>query len=402
VAWSDLNDLVGGLPRSAYDYSAFWKGDRSAWRGFTTENVRVGTSVTFVRRDRQPTIRAQQASQPIAVHDAHPDLVLIGCVKQKLPHPAPAKDLYASALFRKERAYAEASGAPWFVLSAEHGLVDPSTVLEPYDLRLSKTSREYRRGWGDRVADQIAQDCGDIDGLVIEIHAGAAYADAIRDRLTAAGASVREPLRGLTMGQRLAWYGAGTPSAPAERAPVPEVAELVNRLGSDGNATAPEAFLATNGAGTRHPGLYSWWVDSAGAADLRRGLGEPLQEGLIYAGLAGATRRRSGRRSSNTLWGRICGMHLGGRYQFSTFRLSLGSILASASDAYEIDEAALTAWMHEHLRLVTVVVDDADALDQLETNVLATLDPPLNLDKMPKTETRLRLSALRRQYGKRH
>lgn len=66
----------------------------------------------------------------------------------------------------------------------------------------------------------------------------------------------------------------------------------------------------------------------------------------------GATRVRSGRKSSNTLWGRIRSMHLGGRHEFSTFRLSLGSVLAAARREPAIDEARLTAWMHQHLRVV--------------------------------------------------
>ncbi|WP_157362078.1 DUF6884 domain-containing protein [Haloechinothrix halophila] len=45
-----------------------------------------------------------------------------------------------TASARKERSYAEATGASWFVLSAEHGLVAPATVLQPYELRLADTS----------------------------------------------------------------------------------------------------------------------------------------------------------------------------------------------------------------------------------------------------------------------
>ena len=93
-------------------------------------------------------------------------------------------------------------------------------------------------------------------------------------------------------------------------------------------------------------------------------------------------------------------MHLGGRHDFSTFRLSLGSILASARTETEIDEERLTAWMHEHLRFVTIPVDDGDALDGLERAVLRELDPPLNLDKMPPSPIRGRLTELRRQYGR--
>jgi hypothetical protein len=55
--------------------------------------------------------------------------------------------------------------------------------------------------------------------------------------------------------------------------------------------------------------------------------------------------------------------------------------------------------MHEHLRVVAIPVEDADALDRLETAVLAELDPPLNLAKMRKTPTRVRLTELRRLHA---
>ncbi len=128
---------------------------------------------------------------------------------------------------------------------------------------------------------------------------------------------------------------------------------------------------------------------------------QEIAPGLIYAGLAGATRVKSGRKSKNTLWGRVKGMHLGGRHEFSTFRLSLGSILASAAGDTDIDEIRLTAWMHDHLRVIAIPVEDADSLDLLETALLAELDPPLNLDKMSRTDIRRRLTELRRAHGKR-
>lgn len=91
-------------------------------------------------------------------------------------------------------------------------------------------------------------------------------------------------------------------------------------------------------------------------------------------------------------------MHLGGRHEFSTFRLSLGSVIAEARGESGIDELALTAWMHEHLRVVAIPVDDPDTLGQVETRVLEVIDPPLNLDKMARTDLRRRHTELRRQY----
>ena len=404
VAWDDLDRLVGGLPKSAYVHSAFWKGERSGWPGFTTSRVEVGELVTFVRRDRTTADSARSAPAAVRAPARQVDVVLVGCVKRKLDAPAPARELYTSPLFRKERDYAEQAGVPWFILSAEHGLVAPDQVLEPYDLRLSKTSREYRRTWGARVVEQLREAVGSVAGKAIEIHAGSAYSDAIRVLLSRQGATVIEPLAGLTMGARLAWYGKATETMDTMATPpVPEtdVGELIDKLTRANEAIAPAEFLAGAGDGLRSPGLYSWWVDAAGAADLSKGLGQSVSDGLIYAGLAGATRSRSGRRSKNTLWGRIKTMHLGGRHEFSTFRLSLGSVLAEARGDAEIDEAALTDWMHEHLRLVAVPVADADTLGGVETSVLTELNPPLNLDKVKRDALRTRLSALRKKYGRR-
>jgi hypothetical protein len=148
IDWSELDNLVGGLPDSAYKHAAFWKGDRSAWRGFTTTDVRVGTSVTFVRgTTTSPTRSARSLARrpPERRPTVSPNIVLVGCVKQKLDQPAEARTLYTSPLFRKGRAHAESAGCPWFILSAQHGLVDPTTVLAPYDLRLSRTSSDYRQ-----------------------------------------------------------------------------------------------------------------------------------------------------------------------------------------------------------------------------------------------------------------
>ncbi|WP_262852281.1 DUF6884 domain-containing protein [Mumia quercus] len=405
LAWDELDALVGGLPKSAYKHGAFWKGYRSGWPGFTTSSVKVGESVTFVRRaTTNATMPGDGGPPAVRAPDSAPDLVLVGCVKKKLDVPAPAKDLYTSTLFRKERAYAEQAGARWFVLSAEHGLVDPEQVLEPYDLRLSKTSRDYRRAWGARVVKQLGEAVGTVDGRTIEVHAGSAYADAIRGLLSGEGATVIEPLAGLTMGARLSWYGtAGDPVSTVTPPQMPDagVAELLDRLTHADEAITPAAFLAGAGDGLRSPGLYSWWVDDEGAADLSRGLNHPIRPGLIYAGLAGATRSRSGRKSKNTLWGRIKSMHLGGRHEFSTFRLSLGSVLSEARGEVDIDEEALTAWMHEHLRLVAVPFANADTLGDVETEILAELDPPLNLDKVRRTPLRAHLSALRKSHGRR-
>lgn len=393
LPWNDIDRLVGGLPRSAYDHPAFWSGDRSQWRGFRATNVRVGDAVLFIRNTsataEPPSIvnRAPSSTVP-----AQPDVVLIGCSKSKLDYPAPAQDLYTSALFAKRKAYATATGKPWFILSAQHGLLKPTTQIAPYDLNLGDTPQSFRSSWGTRVAESLRAAHGSLDNVVVEIHAGSTYTNAVRKPLHSLGARVEEPMRGLRQGEQSAWYRP-LGAAPGDQPDRQQAAvELARRLMNRSASMTPADFLATPGLAA--PGLYSWWVDDSGASELADGLGLHVAPGLIYAGLAGATRTVSGRKSSNTLRGRIAGMHLAGNRNFSTFRLTLTAIL-SASSAELLDEASLTAWMHHHLRVVPVPVDDPDCLDAMETAVLTDIDPPLNLAKMPSTPVRRRLKVLR-------
>lgn len=334
--------------------------------------------------------RQHQAPEPRPV-PVQADVVLVGCVKSKLTHGAPAKDLYTSDYFGKMRSYALASGLPWFILSAEHGLVSPDAWLEPYDCYLPEMSRDYRAKWGTKVAEQLEAELGSLSGVTVDVHAGSAYVMAAHEPLTIRGATVLDQLQGLSFGHRLSWYV----KLAAEPTPISEVTAL---LREQPKALTPDRILALKGAGLRSPGVYSWWVDESGARDLSEGLGHDIEPGLIYAGLAGAT-RSGGALSSNTLWGRIATMHLGKRRDLSTLRLSLFSVLAETLGAQAVTETELTRWMHAHLQVIAVPVTDADSLGAVESAVLAELDPPLNLAKMPKTARRVRLSELRKKHA---
>ena len=109
-------------------------------------------------------------------------VILASCAATKLDRPAPAADLYASPLFRAARCYAEASGHPWFILSARHGLVEPTTVLEPYDTKLTDLKPDERSAWADRVTRALYHR-GFGGWGVFELHAGNAYARPLRDAL---------------------------------------------------------------------------------------------------------------------------------------------------------------------------------------------------------------------------
>lgn len=270
LSWDELESLVGPLPPSASQHRAWWSGSRPhvrAWEsaGFRLSEVVLGTHVAFTPREAPP-----QAESPLhtnqVVGSAMPppargaaDALLVTCVKSKLTTPAAARELYVSPLFRKQRAYAEALGVPWFILSAEHALVQPDEWLAPYERYLPDTPAAYQRAWGFFVAERLALLIGPLNGRVVEVHASRDYVSAIRGPLEAKGAKLNAPLDGLSHGKRLQWHdtfpsATGTAVAPAH-APLGHVkAEaFVADLLDEKRSVAPRDFLHERPDGSANP-----------------------------------------------------------------------------------------------------------------------------------------------------
>lgn len=159
-------------------------------------------------------------------------IIIVGCGKAKGPHRAPARELYTGSLFRAARAYAEASGHPWLILSARHGLVEPATVLEPYDHTATLTPEQAYAAQSGAVYYAHGVPLGRRPDLrerfrrmnagitVIEVHAGARYAEPLAELTRGqikAGYRVECPLAGLQVGQRLAWYAARRAAVAGEQ-----------------------------------------------------------------------------------------------------------------------------------------------------------------------------------------
>jgi len=164
-------------------------------------------------------------------------VILVGCVKTKREQPSAVRDLYESALFKRRRWYAERRGVPWFVLSAEFGLVAPDEWLSPYDLELGRTSMEYRAAWAIWSVARLERLIGSLVGLAVEVHAGEAYVSAIEGPLAVRGAQVTAPLKGFGLGEQLAWYDTVEP--------------VENHLveGPPGGASSYATVTAAGGAG---------------------------------------------------------------------------------------------------------------------------------------------------------
>jgi hypothetical protein len=335
-------------------------------------------------------------------------VILVGCGKTKLPGVHIARELYVSPLFHARIAYADAHDPGWFLLSAKYGLVEQSTRLRSYDFSLRDLSATGRRRWGEAVAAALERRHMTLAGETVEIHAGRLYADALVEALERRGASVTTPLAHLPgVGAQIAWYR--TPANRTRRR-VATRAEVRRALRS--LECAPERVPASEWPDSLSdltmPGLYLWWVDTKGGRDLSSGLGVRVKAGQIYAGQAGATRWPSGRQTSATLRSRISRNHLAGTIESSTFRRTLAAALRDALGLERMapgklaseSEKMLSSWMRQRLAVTVHRFPEADALTDLEHRVLAVLDPPLNLEGMPMSHRRRRLSTLRAELGR--
>lgn len=136
----------------------------------------------------------ESAAEYVARHTP-PRIGLVGCGAQKSAKRCEAREMYTSQLFRFSRAYVEATCDRWFILSAHHGLLEPTTVIAPYNLRLTVYVVKAW-GWGARVGQQLAQ-LGPAQFVAL---AGAPYVEAIEGDF-----SIEQPLRGMGIGRRLGW-----------------------------------------------------------------------------------------------------------------------------------------------------------------------------------------------------
>ena len=205
--------------------------------------------------------------------------------------------------------------------------------------------------------------------------------------------------------------GAAAPEDHAAPAPKWEEREAWQALDDlDASpALVPASEWPAGVEGVDRPGLFAFWVDEAGAADLARGLDLPLEAGRIWIGQAGATRWPSGRANSDTLGERIARTHLMGRVRSSSIRLTLAGILFAQLDLVVQASALLQAsaeqdlsdWMSAHLSIAVHPHDDRDSLAGLEQGIAQRLDPPLNIDGyLPATSVRQSVIALRRRISR--
>ena len=87
----------------------------------------------------------QQQERPLGERIA----VIVGCSKQKLDYKAPASELYQGDMFKKSKVIAIKLQADFYILSAKHGLITGSKIIEPYEtvIQTKKDKDQYLRGF---------------------------------------------------------------------------------------------------------------------------------------------------------------------------------------------------------------------------------------------------------------
>lgn len=152
---------------------------RTIRRNPAVETVRVVQVVTEpAAQEAEPQPRGVDRDQGEAAPVSVPQqttgpVVVIPCGGAKLATPAPAGEMYTGSYHRACRRAADRLGGRLLILSARYGLVDPSTTIEPYELRMGDrgsvdvaTLRDQARSLGVDQADAVT------------VLAGREYADA--------------------------------------------------------------------------------------------------------------------------------------------------------------------------------------------------------------------------------
>lgn len=150
------------------------------------------------------------------------------------------------------------------------------------------------------------------------------------------------------------------------------------------------------------PGLYAVYGDADGWRDLALASDVPL-ESPLYVGKA-----------EDSFVSRDLRTHFAsGRTGQSTVRRSFAALLHESLDLHGVprntekpgrfanfglspdEDARLTSWMWQHLSLVVWPTTGAAPLIDLERAVVRRLDPPLNIEHLPRS-SRLQVSSARR------
>ncbi len=351
------------------------------------------------------------------------DVLLLAGAGERVLVPAPAREVYRADRFQAARLRAQARGATWFVLSAEHGLLEPGEWVSPDSRDLADLAPVYRGVWAQWVLVRLESLDGPVAGRRVHLVAPQVYVGPLAAVLQDAGAEVtvggdeprpvpvvaeprvaveeavpvpvveteaeveEEPV---TAPERRAEQAPLAQAGPMQDGPGDAVLAAVEHLASAEHAVRPQDLDAIQEVA----GVFAWHVDAEGARVLNRSLMLPVGAGVLHVGHAGAVGRTDD--VVTTVRHLVQTVQLHGRSRSSTFRAALATILQEPLRAHGLDDPVVADWMQQHLRVVTWPMHDREAIRELAQHVVEQLEPPLNVDHLRAGEVRRRLGELRR------
>jgi hypothetical protein len=128
---------------------------------------------------------------------------LIACSARKEEETLSVEKMYAkSPLFRYSVIYSKKNYNAVYALSAKHGLLPLTDVIEPYDENLMNMHGRELKDWYRLVTEQILETIP--QGSELYFHAGNKYRRLIS--FLEEKYKCEEPMKGITIGKQLKFY----------------------------------------------------------------------------------------------------------------------------------------------------------------------------------------------------
>jgi hypothetical protein len=244
--------------------------------------------------------------------------VLVSCSKSKRSQTSQVSNMYTSHLFRGSVALAESISAPYYVLSAKHGLLSPRCVIPPYDAYLGDLSAAEIETWADDVSSTI--DAVLPSQATLVFLASQQYSGPLRKRLSSKRFKMLEPLCGLSIGYMGEWLGVARRMVGRRAQAVELYGAIEHALGGAELPTLREYMGSKN---LTKQGVYLFFED-----------GEPTEFNQRLPRIVRIGTHAVSAGSSTTLRDRLR-THMGtadgdGNHRGSVFRLHVGNAIIKA------------------------------------------------------------------------
>lgn len=133
-------------------------------------------------------------------------VALVACGRAKQATPAQAQHMYNSREWVNVWTVATMTTDVQFIMSAQHGLLKPTDVIEPYNYALADVGRSTRRAWATDLCAALAHALPK-GTQHVHVHAPAAYyAYGLSDWLTTNNYPHTTHAQGLKRGWRRSYY----------------------------------------------------------------------------------------------------------------------------------------------------------------------------------------------------